>query len=119
MLPGWYYLAVAVQGEGERRSLAIDVSVGGTRELGPAYTPDPSLSATTARSTTSPGRIATSGNPAPGAAAQPTGGNQDSAGAGAAFGGPAVWLGLPLALLLGAGLATWVIRLRGPETPCT
>ncbi|MYS87398.1 hypothetical protein [Embleya scabrispora] len=118
MLPGWYYLAVAVQGEGEQRSLAIDVSVGGTREPGPTYAPDPSVSATTPRSTASPGRVATSGGPTPGSAAQPTGGNQDSAGASAAFGGPAVWLGLPLALLLGAGLATWVIRRRGPETPC-
>jgi hypothetical protein len=79
---------------------------------------DPSMSATTPRSTVSPGRVATSGGSMPGSVAQATGGNEDSTGASAAFGGPAVWLGLPLALLLGAGLATWVIRRRGPETPC-
>ncbi|MFF7245503.1 hypothetical protein ACFZBU_16540 [Embleya sp. NPDC008237] len=117
MLPGWYYLAVAVQGEGEQRSLAVDVSVGGNKEPGPAYVPDPSMSVATSRSTASPGGVATGGSPAAGSAAQPTGGNRDSAGASAAFGGPAVWLGLPLALLLGAGLATWVIRRRAPEAP--
>lgn len=117
MLPGWYYLAVAVQGEGEQRSLAVDVSVGGTKEPGPGYVPDPGRSTMPAGSTPANGKPAPSDAPTPGAGGQPTGAGE-STGSNAAFGGPAVWLGLPLALLVGSGLATWVIRRRGPEPPC-
>ncbi|MFI6982201.1 hypothetical protein ACIBSV_26860 [Embleya sp. NPDC050154] len=114
MLPGWYYLAVAVQGEGEQRSLAVDVSVGGTKEPGPGYAPDSGASATPPGWTPTNGAATAGGAPAQ-AGGQPTGAEK-STGANAAFGGPAVWLGLPLALLLGAGLATWLIRRRTSGT---
>ncbi|WP_406290180.1 hypothetical protein [Embleya sp. NBC_00896] len=117
-LPGWYYIAVAVQGAGEQRSLSVDVSVGGTKEPGPGYAPDAQPPTTQSGGSAPSGKAAASRAPTTAFGEQPAGGDHGDESASSAFGGPAVWLGLPLALLLGAGLASWVIRRRAPEPPC-
>ncbi|MGW9210858.1 hypothetical protein ACWGR4_28195 [Embleya sp. NPDC055664] len=116
MLPGWYYIAVAAQGEGESRSLAVDVSVAGTKESGPAYAqsaqpldsarePKPPASGTP--STKSPASKSPSG---PERDLGHSSAQNDESGA---FGGPLLWAGLPAALLLGAGLTVLFLRRRG------
>lgn len=116
MLPGWYYIAVAAQGEGPSRSLAVDVSVAGTKESGPAY----AQSAQPLDSAREP-KPPASGTPSTKnpASKGPTGPERDLGHASAkngesgAFGGPLVWAGLPAALVLGAGLTVLFLRRRG------
>lgn len=115
MLPGWYYIAVAAQGEGELRSLAVDVSVAGATEPGPVYAQGGQvLDSTRGSSPPASGTPATknpsSKNPirTERDLAHSSGKDDESA----AFGGPLVWAGLPAALLLGAGLTVVLLRRR-------
>ncbi|WP_406290246.1 hypothetical protein [Embleya sp. NBC_00896] len=110
MLPGWYYIAVAAQGEGESRSLAVDVSVAGTKEPGPVYAPGGQA----------PDSAHGSNPPASAPATKtPTRTQRDLAHSSAkdeesaAFGGPLVWAGgVAAAILLGAGLTVLLLRRR-------
>ncbi|MFI6580984.1 VWA domain-containing protein [Embleya sp. NPDC050493] len=107
MLPGWYYIAVSAQGEGELRSLAVDVSVTGSKEPGPVYA---HASGSAGSSTPPANESPTTRNPI---RTEP--GLTDSSGRdekSAAYGGPLVWAGLPAAIVLGAGLAALLLRRR-------
>ncbi|MYS87366.1 hypothetical protein [Embleya scabrispora] len=115
MLPGWYYIAVAAQGEGESRSLAVDVSVAGSKEPGPAYAQD--------AHPPGPGRPSTPpANESPGTRNPVLAQHKltDSSARderSAAFGGPLVWAGLPATIVLGAGLAALLLRRRASRKP--
>ncbi|MET7299618.1 hypothetical protein [Embleya sp. NPDC005575] len=115
MLPGWYYIAVAAQGEGESRPLAVDVSVAGNKEPGPVYVQDANTLGLDRPST-------------PPANESPATRNLirtehkliDSSGEeekSSAFDGSLVWAGLSAAIVLGAGLAVLVLRRRPSRKP--
>ncbi|MFI6982235.1 VWA domain-containing protein [Embleya sp. NPDC050154] len=110
MLPGWYYIAVAAQGEGELRTLAVDVSVGGTKEPGPVYAQS-GQSVAGSPPAKSPSTAANPGTKTP-AKSTPKASDSSTSDDSAAFGGPLVWVGLPAALLLGAALTALLLRRR-------
>ncbi|GCD92512.1 hypothetical protein [Embleya hyalina] len=116
MLPGWYYIAVAAQGEGESRSLAVDVSVAGTKESGPTYAQSTQPLDSARESKPPAGGTPSTGNPASKGPIRPehdlvhSSAKDDESGA---FGSPLLWAGLPAALLLGAGMTVLFLRRRG------
>jgi Ca-activated chloride channel family protein len=119
MLPGWYYIAVSAEGGEGMRTLAVDVSVTGTKEPGPVYAQNAQVTDSAPQQQGAPPANDTASVPP---ATKSTAGGDDDDKESAAFGGPTVWIGLPLALVLGAGLMFWVLRRRsgvpgsGPPT---
>ncbi|OPC77541.1 hypothetical protein B4N89_44445 [Embleya scabrispora] len=115
MLPGWYYIAVAAQGEGESRSLAVDVSVAGTKESGPVYAQGTQPLDSTRESKVPASGTPSTENPASKGPTRPerelvhSSAKDDESGV---LGSPLLWAGLPAALLLGAGLTVLLLRRR-------
>ena len=117
MLPGWYYIAVSAdKGDHQVRTLAVDVSVAGTKEPGPVYAQGPVAGLAPEADSASPNASRPDSPEASPAEDEDTGAaasGRDEDSDSAAFGGPIVWVGLPLALILGAALTAWVLRGRG------
>lgn len=128
-LPGWYYIAVRGDGRDAARALDIGVSVGGTQEPGPVYrqTPRPGDAETAPDNAPLPPAAADPGGPdgspppdtSPAAPGGPPRNEGDAQGdeESSAFGGPLVWIGLPAALLLGAGTTALLLRRRPKDSP--